>query len=76
MISFFIFIFFYYFSNENVKKITQNRLNIQNKIDVQKKNVPIFENDTNNVIEYNSDQVKEKKIKKRYFWKLLNKKNE
>jgi len=37
--------------------------------------IPILENDTNDVITYNSSEFLEKKIKKRKFWELL-KKNE
>ena len=40
---------------------------------MQKKNLnlPILENDTNNIIEYKFDGSKKNKIKKRYFWNLL-----
>ena len=40
---------------------------------MQKKNLnlPILENDTNNIIEYNFEGSKNNKIKKRYFWNLL-----
>ena len=64
-----------YFSEENIKKIKKNRVNIKNSFKDYLSNLPILENDTNDVITYNSSEFLEKKIKKRKFWELL-KKNE
>ena len=64
-----------YFSEENIKKIKKNRVNIENSFKDYLSNLPILENDTNDVIIYNSSEFLEKKIKKRKFWELL-KKNE
>ena len=68
-------LFAIYFSEENIKKIKKNRVNIENSFKDYLSNLPILENDTNDVIKYNSSEFLEKKIKKRKFWELL-KKNE
>jgi len=68
-------LFVIYFSEENIKKIKKNRINIENSFKDYLSNLPTLENDTNDVIIYNSNKFLEKKIKKRKFWKLL-KKNE
>ena len=68
-------LFAIYFSEENIKKIKKNRVNIENSFKDYLSNLPTLENDTNDVIIYNSSEFLEKKIKKRKFWELL-KKNE
>jgi len=68
-----LFLFFtgrYYFSDENIKKSYRSQKNIKEKIKVYAKNLPILENDTNDVIEY-VKQTDKKKKKKFNFWKLL-----
>ena len=68
-----LFIFFtgkYYFSDENIKKSYRSQKNIDEKIKVYAKNLPILENDTKDVIEY-VKQTDKKKKKKFNFWKLL-----
>jgi len=68
-----LFIFFtakYYFSDENIKKSYRSYKNINEKIKIYSKELPILENDTNDVIEY-VKQTNEKKKKKFNFWKLL-----
>ena len=67
-------LFVIYFSEENIKKIKKNRINIENSFKDYLSNLPILENDTNDVIIYNSSKFLEKKIKKRKFWELLKKK--
>ena len=67
------FIFFtgkYYFSDENIKKSYRSYKNINEKIKIYSKELPILENDTKDVIEY-VKQTNEKKKKKFNFWKLL-----
>ena len=68
-------LFVIYFSEENIKKIKKNRVHIENSLKDYLSILPILENDTNDVIIYNSSEFLEKKIKKRKFWELL-KKNE
>ena len=70
-----IFLFFYliftkYTSNENIKKINLNRLNIEKKFEEKYSELPKLENDTNNVIEFNSGFNTENKTK-RNFWDLI-----
>ena len=69
----FFFIFFtgkYYFSDENKKKSYRSYKNNHEKIKIYSKNLPVLENDTQNVIEY-VKQTNKKKKKKFNFWKLL-----
>ena len=68
-------LFAIYFSEENIKKIKKNRVHIENSLKDYLSNLPILENDTEDVIIYNSSEFLEKKIKKRKIWELL-KKNE
>ena len=68
-----LFLFFtgkYYFSDENIKKSYRSQKNIDEKIKTYAKNLPILENDTNDIIEY-VKQTDKKKKKKFNFWKLL-----
>ena len=60
----------YYFSDENKKKSYRSYKNNDEKIKLYSKNLPILENDTQNVIEY-FKQTNKKKKKKFNFWKLL-----
>tara|TARA_A100001011_G_scaffold386271_1_gene461764 strand:- start:387 stop:650 length:264 start_codon:yes stop_codon:yes gene_type:complete len=69
---FFYLIFLKYISNENIKKINLNRLNIDNKIENEYSDLIILENDTNNIIEFNSGFNTENEIK-RNFWDLIKK---
>ena len=68
-----LFLFFtgkFYFSNENIKKSYRSYKNIDEKIKVYSKNLPLLKNDTENIIEY-VKQTDKKKKKKFNFWKLL-----
>ena len=68
-----LFLFFtgrYYFSDENIKKSYRSYKNNDEKIKVYSKDLPILENDTQNVIEY-VKQTNKKKKKKFNFWKLI-----
>ena len=67
------FLFFtgkYYFSNENIKNSYRSYKNIDEKIKVYSKNLPLLKNDTENITEY-VKQTDKKKKKKFNFWKLL-----
>ena len=69
---FFFNIYKYYSSNKNIKNINLNRLNIEEIIKTKISKIPILENDTNNVIEFNSSFSEEiQDNKKRNFWDLL-----
>ena len=68
-----LFLFFtarYYFSYEHKKKSYRSYNNINEKIKIYSKDLPILENDTENVIEYVKQSNKTNK-KKFNFWKLL-----
>ena len=68
-----VFIFFtgrYYFSDEYLKKSYRSYKNNDEKLKVYSKNLPVLENDTQNIIEYVKQTNKDKK-KKFNFWKLL-----
>ena len=76
LIIFIILFFFntykYYSSSKNIKNINLNRSNIEEIIKKKIANIPILENDTSSVIEFNStffDETQDKK--KRNFWDLL-----
>ena len=60
----------YYFSDENKKKSYRSYNNNDEKIKLYSKNLPVLENDTENIIEY-VDQKDNKKKKKFNFLKLL-----
>ena len=69
------FIFFtgkYYFSDDNKKNSYRSFNNINDRIEIYSKNLPIIDNDTDNIIEYVKN-TKSKKKKKFYFWELINK---
>ena len=68
-----LFLFFtgkYYFSDENIKRSYRTYKNIDEKIKVYSKDLPILENDTQDIIEY-VKQTNKKKKKKFNFWNLL-----
>tara|TARA_B100000287_G_scaffold73311_1_gene64990 strand:- start:510 stop:770 length:261 start_codon:yes stop_codon:yes gene_type:complete len=80
-IKYLIFIFFiclfiflvskYYFSDDHKKKSYRSLKTINEKIFKYSINLPIIENDTNNVVEYiNQNKIQKKKFN---FWKLLEK---
>ena len=68
-----VFIFFtgrYYFSDENLKTSYRSFKNSDEKIKLYSENLPVLENDTQDIIEYVKQTNKDKK-KKFNFWKLL-----
>ena len=68
-----LFLFFtgkYYFSDENFKNSYRSYKNIDEKVKIYSKNLPLLKNDTENIIEY-VKQTDKKKKKKFNFWKLL-----
>ena len=68
-----LFIFFsgkYYFSDKNIKNSYRSYKNIDEKIKIYSKELPILENNTKDVIEYIKQNNKKNK-KKFNFWKLL-----
>ena len=72
VIIFFGSIFKYYSSNKNIKNKEFNRNNIDQILNDKISNLPILENDTDNVIEFNDGFSNEiKNDKPRSFWNLL-----
>ena len=72
VILFFFNIFSFYKSNKNIKNIILNRSNIDEILINKISNLPILENDTNNVIEFNSTFSEEiNNNEPRSFWNLL-----
>ena len=77
LLAFAILIFFwstyqYYSSNKNLKTKEFNRNNIDKIINKKISNLPVLDNDTNNVIEFNNSITSEiKNNKSRSFWNLL-----
>ena len=68
-----LFVFFtgkYYFSDQNIKKSYRSHKSIDEKIKIYSKELPVLENDTQDIIEY-VKQTNKKKKKKFNFWKLL-----
>ena len=68
-----VFIFFtgrYYFSDKNLKNSYRSYKNNDEKIKLYSENLPVLENDTQDIIEYVKQTNKDKK-KKFNFWKLL-----
>ena len=62
----------YYSSKNNIEARNYNRTNINEIIDKKIINIPVLENDTKNVIEFNdgfSTEIKNEKSRK--FWNLL-----
>lgn len=67
-----VFIFFtgkYYFSDKNKKNSYRSLNNIENRINLIAKNLPILSDDTQNIIEYSKNL--ETKKKKYRFWELI-----
>ena len=73
IIIFFISTFKFYSSNKNIDVKKYNRNNINKIISSKISNLPILNDDTNNIIEFNDGYSKDNKNDKpRSFWKLLN----
>ena len=69
---FFLSSYNFYSSNINIDAKEFNRLNINKIIETKITNLPILNNDTNNVIEFNDGYSNEiKNNKPRGFWNLL-----
>ena len=72
IILFFFFIYEYYSSNKNIESKDYNRSNIDQILKKKINDLPVLNNDTNNVIEFNDSLESEiSSEKKRSFWELL-----
>jgi len=65
---FVVFIIKYYFSDKNILYMNKSRSSYTLSDGI---NLPILENDTNNIIIYNNDLEKFKKKRKKRFWEKL-----
>jgi len=70
---FFYFVILHYLSETNIKKINLNRSNIEENLAKKSFNLPFLDNDTNDVIEFNSGFDLENKTKRK-FWDLIKRK--
>jgi len=75
-ILFFILISFFYFSEDNIKKINKSRLLLiikeENNFDL-----PVLPSDTNNIITYSNEVENYKKKKRKYnFFELIKKQSD
>ena len=71
---FLIFIFSitnYYFSEQHIKYTNKSRLSYEMLLNNNGKNLPLLENDTNNVVVYLDDLEDFKKKRKKRFWERL-----
>ena len=69
---FFFSVYNYYSSNKNIKNINLNRSSFDETLKNKILNLPVLDNDTNDVIEFNSspsDEIKDDE--QRNFWDLL-----
>ena len=71
VISFIFSIFKYYSSNKNMTEKNYNRNNIDEILKEKISDLPVFSNDTNDVIELNNSIEDNTTKKKRSFWDLL-----
>ena len=71
VISFIFSIFKYYSSNKNMTEKNYNRNNIDEILKEKISDLPVFSNDTNDVIEFNNSIEDNTTKKKRSFWDLL-----
>tara|TARA_B100000123_G_C25463382_1_gene311392 strand:+ start:224 stop:484 length:261 start_codon:yes stop_codon:yes gene_type:complete len=62
----------HYFSEKNINTITQNRSNPESQNLEKVNDLPVLQNDTNDVIEFNTGYEKsDKQNYKRNFWELF-----
>ena len=71
VISFIFLIFKYYSSNKNMTERNYNRNNIDEILKEKISDLPVYSNDTNDVIEFNNSIEDNTPKKKRSFWDLL-----
>ena len=72
ILSFFITVFNFYFSEKNINLLKKNRNNTEIKLLESISNLPVLENNTNYIIEFNSgfDNTNKNSFK-RNFWELF-----
>jgi len=74
LILFLVFIFLivkYYFSDQHIKLTNKSRSSYSVSINSENHNLPLLENDTNNIIIYKNGLEEFKKKRKKRFWEKL-----
>ena len=71
IISFLFFTLRFYVSNKNIKDKSFNRVNIDQILKEKIKDLPVIENDTNSVIEFNNSLEKETSNEKKKLLGLI-----
>ena len=74
LITFLLFCYFilnYYFSIDNINQV-EKKMSSKDIFKNKNYKIPYLKNNTKNVIIYNSEDIIEKKTKKRKIWELLN----
>ena len=71
IILFFYFVLSTYFSKKNISIIENKIFGENRKTELKSYDLPIMKNDTDNIIIFNTDDVIQKKIKKRKIRELL-----
>tara|TARA_A100001011_G_C14001179_1_gene711464 strand:- start:359 stop:619 length:261 start_codon:yes stop_codon:yes gene_type:complete len=77
LLSTFVYFFFvlnYYLSNKNIKSKNLNRNNIELTLKEKTLHIPILENDTEKVIEFNNSLTDQISTESRSFWNLIKRK--
>ena len=72
ILTFFFITYKYYSSNKNIESKNFNRKNIDEILNTKISNLPILDNNTNNIIQFNDGfSQKKNENKSRSFWNLL-----
>tara|TARA_Y100000590_G_scaffold370482_1_gene432336 strand:+ start:6996 stop:7217 length:222 start_codon:yes stop_codon:yes gene_type:complete len=61
----------YYLSAENIKFTNKIRSSYTSELNLNRDDLPLLKNDTNNIIEYKDDLEEFKKKRKKRFWEKL-----
>ncbi|OUW73694.1 MAG: hypothetical protein CBD76_02510 [Pelagibacteraceae bacterium TMED216] len=72
-LAFFYFVISFYISEKNIAEISKNRTNLKEIINNNIKDLPFIQNDTDNVIKFNSGYENNDNNYKRNFWDLFKK---
>ena len=72
ILSFFIIVFNFYFSEKNINLLKKNRKNLETTVSKNITNLPVLTNNTNDIIEFSSGfNDTNKSFFKRSFWELF-----
>ena len=72
ILSFFIIVFNFYFSEKNINLLKKNRKNLETTVSKNITNLPVLTNNTNDIIEFSSGfNDTNKSFFKRSYWELF-----